>query len=337
VNNAEHCIRRPAVAAMTLTIRQLPGNKSQLMDPKGFPKDQLMFNPSADGDIVYIRGTRHTAHDETNFAVLHNTETNKTVTVESPMDLLAPTANLFKGLEDMRIVNYRGRVWFTATATHASAEQNNEMLVGHFDAAMTRVERLSPISAGPPPVKNICPFVWPPPPGGPGTAEHPEARLRLLDTYKRVVYEVSELYEEAPEPAEDAPAAAPRFLRFILTKITTLRSASGIPDIGFRGSTSPIHLHGNTWGCVVHDIIFNDTTRLVTRLAYFHYWMEIDLARGVVTFMSSPFWLAHWGIEYVSGIRRSKREQNVVEVYFGVQDQVPMMALTRLADLRAGK
>jgi hypothetical protein len=333
---------------MTLTIRQLPGNKSQLMDPKGFPKDQLMFNPSADGDIVYIRGTRHTAHDETNFAVLHNTETKKTVTVESPMDLLAPTANLFKGLEDMRIVNYRGRVWFTATATHASDEQNNEMLVGHFDEALTRVERLSPISAGPPPVKNICPFVWPPPPGGPGTPEHPDARLRLLDTYKRIVYEVSELYEDAPEPAEDAPepaedapapapAAPPRFLRFILTKVAAIRSAAGIPDIGFRGSTSPIHLHGNTWGCVVHDIIFNDTTRLVTRLAYFHYWMEIDLARGVVTFMSAPFWLAHWGVEYVSGLRRSKREQNVVEIYFGVNDQVPMMALTRLADLRAGK
>jgi hypothetical protein len=65
--------------------------------------------------------------------------------------------------------------------------------------------------------------------------------------------------------------------------------------------------------------------------------MEIDLARGVVTFMSAPFWLAHWGIEYVSGLRRSKREQNVVEIYFGVNDQVPMMALARLADLRAGK
>jgi len=56
-----------------------------------------------------------------------------------------------------------------------------------------------------------------------------------------------------------------------------------------------------------------------------------------VTFMSAPFWLAHWGIEYVSGLRRSKREQNVVEIYFGVNDQVPMMALARLADLRAGK
>jgi len=327
---------------MTLTIRQLPGNKSQLMDPKNFPKDQVMFNPSADGDIIYIRGTRHTAHDETNFAVLHNSETSKTVTVESPMDLLAPTANLFKGLEDMRIVHYRGLLWFTATATHASDEQNNEMLVGHFDAALTRVERLSPISAGPPPVKNICPFVWPPPPGGPGTPEHPDARLRLLDTYKRIVYEVSELYEDPPEADDAADArapadAAPRFLRFILTKVAALRSAAGIPDIGFRGSTSPIHLHGNTWGCIVHDIIFNDTTRLVTRLAYFHYWMEIDLARGVVTFMSAPFWLAHWGIEYVSGLRRSKREQNVVEIYFGVNDQVPMMALTRLADLRAGK
>lgn len=320
---------------MTLAIRQLPGNKSQLMDPKGFPPNQLMFNPSADGDVVYIRGTRHTDHDETNFALLHNTETGRTVTVQSPMDLLAPTANLFKGLEDLRIVHYRGRLWFTATSTHASAEQNNEMLVGHFDAALTRVERLSPIAAGAPPVKNICPFVWPPPPGGPGAPEHPDARLRLLDTYKRVIYEVSEVYDE---PAPDAPPDAPRrFARFAIAPVGALRSGAGIADTGYRGSTSPVHLHGNTWGCIVHDIIFNDSTRLVTRLAYYHYWMELDLARGVVTFLSSPFWLAHWGIEYVSGLRRNKRDANVMEIFFGVNDQAPMMATARLSDLRAGK
>ena len=313
---------------MTLSIRQLPCAKTQLMDPKQYPAGNVFFNPSADGDIVYIRATRHTSHDETNYALIHNTRTQKTHPVESPLDQLAPTVNMFKGLEDLRVVHFRGQLWFTATTTHASGHQNNEMVVGHFSADLARIERISPISAGKLPVKNICPFVWPS-----ADAAPEDQRLRLIDTYKRVIYEVTELYEEADADASDAPAP---FLRYLLTRVGTLRSATGIPDVGYRGSTSPVHLHGNTWGCVVHDIIFNDNARLVTRLAYYHHWMEMDLARGVVTYFSAPFWIAHWGIEYVSGLRRAP-EGGAIELFFGLQDQLPMKCVARLSDLRAGK
>jgi hypothetical protein len=209
------------------------------------------------------------------------------------------------------------------------------MVVGHFSEDLARIERISPISAGKLPVKNICPFVWPS-----ADAAPEDQRLRLIDTYKRAIYEVTELYEDA----EGAPKGAPKFLRYLLTRVGTLRSAAGISDIGYRGSTSPVHLHGNTWGCVVHDIIFNDNARLVTRLAYYHHWMEMDLSRGVVTYFSAPFWIAHWGIEYVSGLRKvpvsadgTEGGVRTMELFFGVQDQLPMKCVARLSDLRSGK
>jgi hypothetical protein len=103
-----------------------------------------------------------------------------------------------------------------------------------------------------------------------------------------------------------------------------------------RGSTSPVYLHGNTWGFVVHDIIFNDDLRLVTRLSYIHHWVEMDMERGVVTFISTPFWCVHWGIEYISGIRYNK-ETEELDLMLGVQDQEAVLIKTTLQDLRVGK
>lgn len=317
---------------MTLHIRRLPGAKGQLVDPKSYPPNTVIFNPSADGRYIYLRATEHTSHDETNFAMIHDTVTQKTHIIRAPMDMLARTHNMFKGIEDLRIVVFQDRIWFTATTTHATEHQTNEMLVGHFDADLTRVERMSPVPLGPRPVKNVCPFVY-------------GDRLRLLDTWHRAVYEVGELYEDGDSDGSwgsvgsgsgTGNGTAGSFIKFLVVKVKTLRPGAGIPNTGFRGSTSPIHLHGNTWGCIVHDIIFNDNSQLVTRLAYFHHWMEFDMERGVITAFSSPFWIAHWGIEYVSGIRKAD-ERGGVEVYLGVQDQVAFKCATRLSDLRAGK
>jgi hypothetical protein len=66
-----------------------------------------------------------------------------------------------------------------------------------------------------------------------------------------------------------------------------------------------------------------------------HHWLEIDVVRGVVTFVSSPFWVAHWGIEFVSGIER--RPDGAIRIYLGVKDQDAMICETTLYDLRVGK
>jgi hypothetical protein len=293
-------------------IRHLPGKKGFLVDPNDVQNNMVMYNPSATDNFVYLRITKHTAVDETNSIMLLNETTKKIHSIDSPMHLLKKNCNLFKGIEDLRIVMYHGMVWFTATTTHASEEMNNEMVVGHFDKNLSCVERMSVINVGPLPVKNVCPFV------------HNE-KLCLLDAYRRCIYEVTEEVDENNN-----------FLKFVATKIKNISCAQGIPDKGFRGSTSPVHLHGNTWGFLVHDIIFNDNEQLVTRLAYYHHWVEMDVERGVITYFSSPFWCMHWGIEYISGLRYLRNE-DIVELFIGIQDRSAAKCQTSLSNLRIGK
>ena len=303
-------------------IRRLPTLQSgSLVDSKSFPPNTVFLNPSAAGDFTYLRAIRYEKIDQMNYALIHDTKRNVTHTINSPMDMLKPTANMFKGIEDLRIVQFKDRLWFTATSTHASHAMNSEMVLGYFDKALTRVERMSTIDAGPLPVKNVCPFVY-------GDGSGADGSLRLIDTWRRVIYEVEEVFTE--------PTGT--FERFALKKVANFTAASGIPDEGLRGSTSPIHLHGNTWGFVVHDMIVNDSSGpLVNRLSYFHHWVEMDMARNMITYFSSPFWIQHWGIEYVSGIKYLDREKGLVELYYGIQDQVPAKCITRLCNLRIGK
>ena len=298
---------------MPFYIRHLPGTVTHIVDENSIPPNHALFNPSYAEPIIYIRGTRHTALDETNFAILFNEHTKTHSHVETPMEKLAPNVNLFKGMEDLRICWFDDRLWFAGTTTHATNRMTNELIVGHFDKDLKEVERISAVDIGSLPVKNVCPFVW-------------QDKLHLLDAYKKKIYQVY----------DDTDKETGTWKGFKVTPRRTLDPAMGISTEDFRGSTSPIHLHGNTWGCVVHDIIFNDNTKLVTRLSYIHHWMEFDIELGKITFVSSPFWIARWGIEYVSGIDR-KAGSDEISLYVGVADRLPILMKTTLHDLRIGK
>jgi hypothetical protein len=292
---------------MPLYIRRLPCSVSTIVDASSVPKNHVLFNPSFAHPFMYIRCTEHFATKEINFALLYDIKTKNNYKVESPMEMLAPTVNLFQGIEDLRICwGNDEKLWFSGTTTHASSHMTNELIVGHFDTVLSRVEYMSPVDIGSLPVKNVCPFVW-------------KNQLHLLDTFKHHIFSLNKV-----EGVMEA------------TLVKTLRPAAGMAKEGLRGSTSPVHIHGNIWGCVVHDIIFNDNTKLVTRLSYIHHWMEFDIETGDVTFLSTPFWVAHWGIEYVSGIHYEK-DTHAVTLYLGVSDRTPLMAKTTLHDLRVGK
>lgn len=289
-------------------IRHLPCSVTVLVDKGHIPPNNAMFNPSATENFIYIRANEQTSVDETNYALIYDETRKTTHKIGSPMHMLKPSANLFKGIEDLRIVMFRDRIWFSGTTTHATYKMTNELVVGHFDKGLTCVEKMSVVDIGSLPVKNVCPFVW-------------KDELCLIDTYLQNIYEVH-VDEDSGE--------------FVATFLKKITPGSGIAKTGFRGSTSPVHLHGNTWGYVVHDIIFNDDLKLVTRLSYYHYWVEMDIERGVITFMSSPFWCAHWGIEYVSGLRYNK-QTNVIQLFVGIQDSVPVLVNSTLQDVRIGK
>ena len=298
---------------MPLYIRHLPGAVSKLIDEKSLPPNLCLFNPSVAHPMMYIRQNVHSATNETNSVLLVNMDTKKQHNIPCPFHMLKKNCNTYQGIEDLRICWFRDALWFTATSTHASDSMKSEMLLGHFDKDLTRVERIMYIDLGCKPAKNVCPYV---------VADS----LHLLDMYMMCVYKVGEIGEEQTQ--------------FVATKEKPLVYGTGLPGPNlpskFRGSTSPVHLHGTTWGCIVHDIIFNDQTVLVTQLSYLHHWIEFDVASGVISFVSTPFWVAHWGIEYVSGVHLSD-DRKGISLYLGLQDKSAAVCHTTLANVRYGK
>ena len=302
---------------MPLYIRKLPCASGLMVDEKQIPKNTALYNPSKAGNWTYIRQTEYIPSGEINSMLIHDEKTGKVTHVDSPYDLMPKTVNLFRGIEDLRLCEWEGRIWFGGTSTHISENMNNELVVGYFNKDLTRVEKLQMVDIGSRPVKNVIPFVY-------------EGKLCFLDVYLRSIYQL----QEATLPkGSEAPATEEG--KWTVETIKKLRPASGISEEKYRGSTSPIHLHGNIYGCVVHDIIFNDNKRLMNRLAYMHYWMEFDILTGLITFISTPFWIAHWGVEYVSGIERDN--EGKINLFLGIQDKLPMKAVTSLSDLRVGK
>lgn len=303
---------------MPLYIRHLPGSHTKLVDEASLPKNTVTLNPSVAYPIVYIRQIDHFQTKEENSVFLFNLETKQSHKIPSPSSLLIKNVNLFRGIEDLRICWYNDLLWFAGTCTHASDNITSEMVVGHFDKNLTRVERMSHVDIGSFPVKNVCPFVV-------------GDKLLLFDIFLHSVYELIDSTDE-----NGVRSGTNLKNKFTANKVLDLVPGAGVSIEGYRGSTSPVHLHGSTWGAVVHDIIFNDQASLVTRLSYIHHWIEFDVVSGVVSFVSTPFWVAHWGIEYVSGIHLDKNKSNVT-LYFGVNDNMTFVYNTSLHDLRHGK
>jgi len=288
---------------MPFYVRKLPCMNGKLIDENQIPKNIDLYNPSKSGQYTYIRQTEHTTSGDINSILIHDSTTGKLTPIESPKNF-PKTVNLFKGIEDLRICSYRGRIWFGGTSTHVSKRMNNELVVGYFNKNVNGIEVWQVLDIGSLPVKNVIPFVY-------------EDKLLFLDMYLMKIYELVD--------TEGVLTLEP---------YKTLRWGCGMNFDAFRGSTPPIHLHGSTWGCVVHDIIFNDNKKLVNRLSYLHHWVEFNLDLGLITFVSTAFWVAHWGVEYVSGI---EKENDKIALYLGVNDHLPLKAVTTLCDLRVGK
>jgi hypothetical protein len=316
---------------MPFYIRRLPvKDKHAIVDPKANQQapNITFFNPSRAGDMVCVRMTEFADGGRTqkNKMLLFNGKTQTSTVVEPPWSQLERTINLYQGIEDVRLCWFENALWFSATSTHASSAMTNEILVGYFSPDFKTVADCSLVDIGSRPVKNLCPFVL-------------DDQLCLWDAYKTCIYRL-ERCEESSMPLTP--------LKFKTSVLHTLAYGTGIPTTPLRGSTSPIHLHGNLWGCVVHDIIFYDLPSTPYGLSYIHYWMEfrIDPSAGTsqITFLSQPFFIAHWGVEYVSGIQTDPMKDigttstaTPIRLYFGVDDKIAMECTTTLHDLRMGK
>lgn len=297
---------------MPYSFRHLPGKANGLIDPKSFPPNTVLFNPSVAHPIIYIRTNLHSQTDEKNSVTLYNIETKQATQIDTPWSELVKNVNLFKGIEDLRITWYKDLLWFAGTCTHASSNMTSELIIGYFDKSLKSVSRISQVDIGSLPVKNMSLFVE-------------NEKLYMLDVFKKTIYEITQEFGENKI-----------FKKFVATKYKELKCGKNINIDELRGSSAPVKLHGNTWGCIIHDIIFNDQLSLVTRLSYLHIWMEFDFETGEVTYVSSPFWLAQWGIEYVGGFHLHNNQKNV-DIYMGINDQQSIVFNTTLDDLRTGK
>ena len=234
---------------------------------------------------------------------LYSYHTDRMMIVDIPPGVLKPTYNYYQGIEDTRILMYQGRLWFVSTSTHVSCSMRSEMLLGYFNQDTTKIEHCQHIDLGIRPLKNICPFLY-------------NNALYLIDTYTLTVY----LVEQEPS------------LR--VTIASTLSSCRGMKRHMMRGSTSPVLLHGSLYGCVVHEHI---PKACGGAFAYVSYWMEFDMGRHAVTFLSAPFFVSCFGIEFISGIEYNPEQgTGTVELYLGFKDKVPVVAYTTLQDLRVG-
>lgn len=299
--------------SLNLSIRHLPGNAGNILDAKSLPENTVVLNPSIAPPILYLRTIKHNKNDEQNSAILYNLEKKETYHIDSPWGDLKPNVNLYKGIEDLRITWYKNTLWFAGTCTHCSDDMTSALVIGYFNKNTSKIEKISNVDIGSLPVKNMTLYVF-------------EDKLYMLDIYLKNIYEITEGIDEKTK----------KFSKFVATKCMPLICGQGISIEGLRGSTSAIHLHGNTFCVIIHDIIFNDQTSLVTRLSYLHLYMEFDAKRGIVTFLSSPFWIANWGIEYCSGFTIHP-DKNTVDLYLGVNDQQAISYKTTLHDLRCGK
>lgn len=300
---------------MPLNVRKLPGTQKYLIDPKTIPKNHVVINPSIAGDVVYMRVIKSTETGDKSEISLFNATTSETIQVSEAGNMLV-SCSRYIGLEDLRIIWFEKRLYFVATTTHASKRMQSETVLGLFSEDLKQVERLNHLNLGAPPVKNICPFIL-------------DGVFMLLDTFKKTIYSLS-MKENNTGNGSDVVITP--YKQMTLHPSVVPKSV----DFEMRGSTAPIHLHGDTWGCIVHDIIYTDnrTFHTKTKLAYLHYYIEFDVSSGLITFISSPFFLVHFGIEFVSGISYDQNT-GAVTLFLGVDDKVPCAVETTLYNLRA--
>lgn len=289
-------------------IRRLPCQTQRLFRETSSIPDFSYFNPSSAYPYIYVRATEKldTSMAQVSHMFLYSYKTDSMIMVDVPQGTLQPSYNYYQGVEDTRILMYHDRLWFVSTSTHISSSMRSEMMIGYFSKDIKQIEFCQHLDLGIRPVKNICPFQY-------------QDEMLLIDTYTLVVYRVIETNTEPKTLTMDV--------------VCTLEPCYGLHRCMIRGSTSPVHLHGDLYGCVAHEHIPKASGGA---FAYVSYWMEFDIGRRVVTFFSSPFFVTCLGIEFVSGIEYDPK-QDTVELFLGFKDKVPLVAYTTLQDLRVGE
>lgn len=294
----------PRIRKLNCEVASLLGNGPNI------PK-YTFFNPSSADPYIYIRTIEKLTNvpENINTITIFDRKSGVLKSIHTPPNVLIPTCGFYQGIEDVRIFIYRERLWFIASSTHVTLSLHSQMMIGYFDKNVTEVEFIQFLDFNMKPIKNMCPFVY-------------QDKICVIDTYTLTIHEIT-----CEKNENDTDVYKPIVLK-------KLAPCAGLEPFTMRGSTSPVHLHGNIWGCVVHEHIRQAKDKTMS-LSYISYWLEFDIERGMVTSFSSPFIVAQWGIEFVSGIEYYK-DRDEIELFLGVNDQHAIVARTKLHELRVG-
>ena len=293
-------------------IRKLPCKIEKLFDETNTIPKFTYFNPSSAYPYIYVRATENIEDKDDkignvimNHMFLYSYHTNKMLMIDIPLNILKMSYNVHQGIEDTRLVIFKDKLWFISTSTHISKSMQSEMIIGFFNSNVSAIEFIQHLDFKRRPIKNMCPFVY-------------DGSIFVIDMYSFDIYKIG---KEFPENDNSS---------YIPVNIGKLKVCNGIKHHMIRGSTSPIYLHGSLWGCIVHEHIPRATKGA---FAYVSYWLEFDMERKSITFLSAPFFVSCFGIEFISGIEYYPKE-NKIELYLGHQDKYPIVAHTTLHDLR---
>jgi glycosyltransferase involved in cell wall biosynthesis len=167
-----------------------------------------------------------------------------------------------RGLEDIRLTRYQGRIWFTSTCCEVpGADGNPRVVLGRLSEDCLGVDHIVPIPYGNPVEKNWLPWA-------------DGERLRVVYSFCPLI--MLDLDPETGNVLRETPPF--------------LWSAPG----RLRGSAGPIKLPSGHWLAVAHDVAYLDTHNIYTH--------RLVAWKGEEFFATNPLLLEHRGIEYCCGM-----------------------------------
>ncbi len=241
-----------------------------------------LINPSSSKDYIYFRVLEIVNVDPK--CVLWKSDMlfyHKATGAFQQVELAVPGA---EGLEDLRIFDYQETIWFVGTKKN---EKNLfETWIGWFSKDGKILEHVEyQISLPETHVKNMVPLL-------------DGEKVYFIDILKGVVL------ERTPTGLEKSD----------------LQWAEGVkPDehVLLYGSTQFVRLRDGLFGALVHDIFrVGEQDK-----HYIHYWIEFDINTKNIVFLSTPFVISKFGIEFPSCLETVEGDEEIFQVMFGIDDR----------------
>ena len=222
---------------------------------------------------------------------------------------------ILKYLEDLRIFDYNNSIWFIGFKRND--KDIWESYLCEFDSKCDYVNHIHHIFRSDNNIKNVVPLV-----------DVSTNRLYMLDICAATVYEYSTMSKDVS----------------IVNSIDMSLKQNLFPKSNIYGSTQYLSLYNkdenndtnndtnnkNLYGAIVHDLYMVYGERY-----YLHHWVEIDISQWKIVYMSKPFLLAFFGIEFASGITWDN-DSNMFKIYFGLKNARSYYTTCTLQDLRQG-